>query len=58
MTSDLRDIQAHQGFPNLLPGPVLQAPGQTTGSREQEEGKRVASSHRLGALEGQASASG
>lgn len=38
MTSDPRDTEAHQGFLNLLPGPVLQAPGQTAGSWEQEEG--------------------
>lgn len=58
MTSASRDIQAHQGFPNLLPGPVLQTPGQTTGSREQEERERVVSSHHLGALECEAGASG
>lgn len=49
MTSDPRDIEVHQGFLYLPPGPVLRTPGQTTGSWEQEEGKGVVSSHLLGA---------
>lgn len=48
MTSDPKDIEAHQGFPNLFPG----APDSRTDSWELGAGggRGVASSHLLGAL--------
>lgn len=56
MTSDPRDMEAHEGIPNLPPGPVLQTPGQTAGSRGR--GREWVAAASLGHSEWQASASG
>lgn len=47
MTSDPRDMEARQGIPNLLPGPVLRIPDRQLGARG---GGGVVSSCLLGTL--------
>lgn len=49
MTSDPRDIEAHQGIPNLLPGPAGFRLQERAGSQGAGEG--VVNSHLLGALQ-------